>query len=515
MKFRKPRVLVIGDLMLDLWSDVTPRESNPEGAAVIVNGDATTRFETLGGAGLVAALLKSLNMSVKMMGCVGNSSQGEVIHALLHEAGLGCKNIAFVDDYQTPTKWRFINSHGMVVFRYDEEADSADYLESDSQHFDFERYNKLVQLADCVVVADYGKGYCHGFGQKIIEAARYYGALTVVGAKPALLNNYVGADIVKINRSEAEDYLLCETTASKTNPNKLLSSAVASEMKASAAIVTSAGDGCNVAVRNAAGEFDIYSSPAVSCFPAVKNCVGAGDAFLAGLVCDILRPPRLRSTGFTNRPLNATRLRVAVAAAAATSSQYLTRGFPQVDPATPFLASYARRVELSAAAKVLSRDEADELCQAWHSVNKNVVFTNGCFDLLHQGHLQLLEQARLQGDKLIVALNTDESIRLLKGDTRPVQDFYARSQVLASLGCVDAVVPLDESDFAAQPELRGMLTSFVPDVLVKGAQYEEADIVGWEEMVNRDPPGRVWRCPMVGNCSTTQLVAKVQNKNGK
>ena len=511
MKFRKPRILVLGDLMLDLWSDVEPRESNPEGAAVVVNGDSARRYETLGGAGLVAKLFKSLNTSVKVMSRVGTTPQGDVVHALLHEAGLGCKNIAFVDDYLTPTKWRFINSHGMVVFRYDEESDSSVYMEDQSVHFNFEKYSKLVQLADCVVVADYGKGYCQDYGPKIIEAARYYGALTVVGAKPNLLNNYVGADIVKINRNEAEEYLLCSTTASRNQP---MSAAVADEMKAAAAIVTAAGEGSNIAVRNATGQFDIFAANAVACFPAIKNCVGAGDAFLAGFVCDLLRAPRLRSPGFTGKPLNATRLQVAVAAGAAVSAQYLTRGFPEVDPATPYLASFARRTEMSASAKVLTRDEADELCQAWRSVDKKLVFTNGCFDLLHQGHLQLLEQAKLQGDKLIVALNTDESVRLLKGETRPVQDFYTRSQVLASLGCVDAVVPLDESDFAAQPELRGMLTSLVPDVLVKGAQYQEAEIVGWEEMVNRDPPGRVWRCPMVDNCSTTQLVAKVQ-KHGK
>jgi D-beta-D-heptose 7-phosphate kinase/D-beta-D-heptose 1-phosphate adenosyltransferase len=514
MQYRKPRVLVLGDLMLDIWSDVAPRESNPEGAAVIVNGDATRRYETLGGAGLVAKLLKSLGLSVKMMSRVGEDPPGDMIHALLHEAGLGCKNFVFTEDYATPTKWRFINSHGMVVFRYDEESDSEVYLGDDSSHFNFERYTKLVQLADCVVIADYGKGYCNAMGDKIIEAAKYYGVLTVVGAKPTLLNSYMGADIVKINRSEAEDYLICETTTPRKDQAVHLAAAVATAMNASAAVVTSAGDGCNVAVKNDVGLFDVFHSQAVPCFPSIKNCVGAGDAFLAGFVCDLLQAPRLRSPGFTNKPFKPTRLRVAVAAASATSSQYLARGYPEVDPATPFLASYARRVELSAAAKVLTREEAQTLCQAWRSVGKQVVFTNGCFDLLHQGHLELLEQARLQGDKLIVALNTDDSVRLLKGDTRPVQDFYTRSQVLASLGAVDAVVPLDESDFAAQPELRGMLSSFVPDVLVKGAQYQEAEIVGWEEMVNRDPPGRIWRCPMVGNCSTTQLIAKVQN-NGK
>jgi D-beta-D-heptose 7-phosphate kinase/D-beta-D-heptose 1-phosphate adenosyltransferase len=511
MQFRKPRVLVLGDLLLDLWAEVEPRESNPEGAAMVMNGFSDRRSETLGGAGLVAQLLKSLNMNVKVMGQLGSSVRASMAHTLLHECGLSCKNIKFVQDYLTPTKWRFVNSHGMVVFRYDEEADTDEYMDAESQYFDFSRYEKLVQKADCVVIADYGKGYCQEFGQKIIEAAKYYDVLTVVGAKPHLLQNYAGADIVKINRSEADDYLLYHQRPLKVNDP---AAEVAAVVNSAGVIVTAAGSGCHGAVRNAAGQFDSFTSPAVSCFPKIKNCVGAGDAFLAGLVCELVRPPRTRSPGFTNKPLSVARLQVAMASAAAVSAQYLVRGFPEVDPETPFLASYARRVQLSVAAKVLTRDEAQTLCQAWRSVGRKVVFTNGCFDLLHRGHLQLLEQSKQQGDQLIVALNTDDSVQLLKGATRPAQDFYTRSQVLANLSCVDAVVPLDESDLAAQPELRGMLTNFVPDVLVKGAQYEDVEIVGWEEMVNRDSPGQVWRCPMVDNCSTTQLIAKVQS-NGK
>jgi D-beta-D-heptose 7-phosphate kinase/D-beta-D-heptose 1-phosphate adenosyltransferase len=142
------------------------------------------------------------------------------------------------------------------------------------------------------------------------------------------------------------------------------------------------------------------------------------------------------------------------------------------------------------------------------------VFTNGCFDLLHRGHVQLLEQAKKQGTHLIVAVNTDASVRALKGDNRPVQDLQTRAKLLANLSCVDAVVLLDEEDFTTHPALRGLISTLRPDVLVKGAQYTETEIVGWDEMVNRDPPGRVWCCPMVDNCSTTQTIAKVA-KNDK
>jgi D-beta-D-heptose 7-phosphate kinase/D-beta-D-heptose 1-phosphate adenosyltransferase len=223
------------------------------------------------------------------------------------------------------------------------------------------------------------------------------------------------------------------------------------------------------------------------------------------MVGEITLPPK-----FEKLP-DAARAHQTIAAASAVAAQYLNRGFPVVDPATPYLASYAKRTELSAALKVLSFEEAAALCSAWRAIGDTVVFTNGCFDLLHHGHVSLLEQAKQQGARLIVAVNSDMSVRLHKGPKRPVQDFKTRSQVLASLGCVDAVVMLDEEDFAAQPALRAMITTFVPDVLVKGAQYKEEEIVGFEEMVNRDSPGRIWRCPMVDGISTTQVLERIQN----
>lgn len=504
MVSRRPKVLVLGDLMLDLWINTVARPANPEGAAMIATGHVDQRDATLGGAGLVASLLRSLGLRVRTMGRLGNDTAGMTAHSVMHEFGLSCKSVAFTDNFMTPAKMRFVNEHGHVTYRYDEESPTEDYLKQASRDFDFDLYSQHAERAHAVVIADYGKGYCQYHGQKIIDAARYYGALTVVGAKPAVLDAYQGADVVKVNAAEAKEYL--DRCAVQWSPDRHETvKTFCALMRARVAVITSAKHGAVYAVRAEDNSYRTYYTPARPCFPVIANCVGAGDAYLAGLVAELLLPPRVKVAP------DATRMHLATAAAAATAAQYLNRGVPFVDPATPYLASYVRRAELASASKILSFDEANAVCAAWRSVGESVVFTNGCFDLLHRGHVALLEQAKQQGKKLIVAVNSDESVRLLKGLNRPVQSFETRAQVLASLGCVDAVVSLDEEDFVAQPALRAMLTTYVPDVLVKGAQYKEEEIVGFEEMVNRDSPGRIWRCPMVDNVSTTQTVEKIQN----
>lgn len=504
MPYRPPKVLVLGDVMLDLWISTRARAVNPEGAAMIATGSSEERDATLGGAGLVATLLRSIGLRVKLMGKLGNDTQGATVHALLHEFGLGCKNIAFSDDVVTPAKMRFINEHGVVTYRYDEERDQSEYLADNSSHFDFDLFSAHAERADIVVVADYGKGYCQAHGKKIIEAARYYRTLTVVGAKPAVLAEYEGADVVKVNAAEAKEFLELQGlpwSADRHETVKML----CERMNCSVAVVTASRNGAVYASRLGDSGYITFHTAAKPCFPSVVNCVGAGDAFMAGFVADLVLPPKAK------RRVDLIKLHTAVAAGAATAAQYLTRGYPEIDPATPFLAAYNRLAEVDSAAKIVPFDQAAALCHAWRSTNEAVVFTNGCFDLLHHGHVSLLEQAKQQGKRLVVAVNSDQSVRLLKGAQRPVQSLETRAKVIASLGCVDAVVVLDEEDFAAQPALRAMITEFVPDVLVKGAQYKEEEIVGFEEMVNRDSPGRIWRCPMVDNISTTSTVERINN----
>ena len=513
MDYRRPRVLVLGDLMFDMWFHGRARHANPEGAAMIMTGRQDDRDATLGGAGLVAVLLKTLGLSVKVMGCVGADYPGSTVHSLLHEADLGCKGLVIQEDLKTPVKVRFLNEHGVVAFRYDEEMNSEELLSHNSPNFRFEQFMRYVQKADCVVVADYGKGFCQAYGQKIVEAARYYGVLTVIGAKPNVLENYKGADIVKVNASEAADYLRRQSSVAP-HDRVGMAAAFAKAAAARAAVITGGAHGSVYSAWQPDGEYQTFQAAAKPCFPMIVNCVGAGDAFLAGMVAELMLSPQMLSPGFEGLALEVSRLHTAVAAGSACAAQYLSRGYPHLDPATPYVASFERRVEESAAAKILSIADATKLSAAWRALNDSVVFANGCFDLLHHGHVVLLEQAKKQGQRLLVAVNSDQSIRLLKGHNRPVQDFQTRARVLANLGCVDAVVELDEDDFSSSPALRAMITTLHPDVLVKGAEYEESEIVGWEEMVNRDSPGRVWRCPMLEGISTTRLVEKVQ-QHGK
>lgn len=508
MEFRKPKVLVLGDLMLDLWVEAKPRAGNPEGAAAVFQGRNADRFETLGGAGLVATLLRCLGLRTKLMARCGHDAYGDLVHTLLHENQLTCKHVSFVEELVTPAKMRFVNDHGIVVFRYDEESSPEIYMADYSAHFSFEAFEKLVKFADAVVIADYGKGYCQEVGPKIIEAAKYYGALSIVGAKPALLNAYRGADIVKVNVSEAAAYL---TPADNAHGKDVaaMCEMLCARMESCAAVITGGNRGAYYTVKNEHGAYVTANVPAQQCAPVIKNCVGAGDAFLAGMTASLLQAPVVEAPGFSKTPLAVERIQLAAVSGGAVAAQYLSRGYPTVDAALPLLAQFNGLVAKSADAKIVSPELGRQLGEAWRSSGGTVVFTNGCFDLLHRGHVHLLEQAKKQGTHLIVAVNTDASVRALKGDNRPVQDLQTRAKLLANLSCVDAVVLLDEEDFTTHPALRGLISTLLPDVLVKGAQYKETEIVGWDEMVNRDPPGRVWCCPMVDNCSTTQTIAKV------
>ncbi len=470
------------------------------------------RFESLGGAGLVARVLRHLGARTKLLSRLGNDGAGEVGHELLHNEGFGCKRIAFVDDYVTPTKMRFVNDHGIVVFRYDEESAADVYMADYSAHFNYEHYRSLARKADVVVIADYGKGYCQEVGQSIIETAREYGALTVAAAKPSVLSAYRGADVVKINEAEAAAFLNVEDH--QVREIKTLAEMLCAKMETRAAIVTGGHFGTVFVLRN---EYDAYASgmiPAQPSFPAVRNCVGAGDAFLAGAALGLVREDGSRTPGAAAGHLTQAKLRTACVIGARTSADFLHHLKPLGHPYAPLLAAHDDAVSHSADAKIVTVDTVKKLVDGWRLSFEKVVFTNGCFDLLHRGHLYLLEEAKKQGKRLIVGLNTDNSVRALKGPGRPVQDFDTRSRLLAAMGCVDAIVPLDEEDFVSNPELRGMITQIMPDVLVKGAQYQESEIVGWEELAKLPMPGVVWRCPMVDGVSTTQTISKINN-NGE
>lgn len=507
MLYRKPRVLLLGDLVLDEWVHVSARTANPEGAAAIVTGTADDRGMSLGGVGIAATLFKQLNASVKLMSRLSKNTHGSISHALLHRDRIACKHTEFVEDWSMPLKRRYINEAGVVIFRHDEELPLDKMLETAGTHFNAEKYASLVPKADCVLVLDYDKGYLSGFGQYVVQRAKEANTPILVGAKPIRLREYIGADLVKINAHETAEYLDADYADIVGNLNKAAES-LCHSLQSRAAVITAGAHGAACAVMTNQNITASFTLPAFPCFPAIKNCVGAGDAFFVGMTIDYVtavmrsgRVPALRD------------MRAAITAAGAVAAVYLESGPESVRISVPVLARYDLLCAESPDAKITDLETLSRLCQAWRKNEETVVFTNGCFDLLHEGHLHLLEQAKKQGSRLIVAVDSDDSVRAVKGQDRPVQTFETRAKLLAALNCVDAVVRLEEEDFVGNTALRSMITALHPDVLVKGAEYAESGIVGWEEMVNRTLPGRVWRCPMLSGQSTSNVIQKVKHNS--
>lgn len=502
--FRKPRILLVGDLLLDEWIYVTARASNPEGAAAIVSGAADQRGMSLGGIGIAAKLLKQMGPSIKLMSRLSGNSHGAIAHSLLHRERLSCRYIQFDDDWRIPLKRRYINDAGVVLFRHDEEPTFEQMLETAGRGFDVSTYNLLAKRADGVVVFDYDKGYVTGHEERIVRRALECGTPVLVGAKPSRLREYLGADVVKLNAKETAEFLDADYDDVVDNLMKAAES-LCHSAQSRAAVITAGSLGSACAVLTDQRVMASFSMPAFPCFPAVKNCVGAGDAFLAGLALDYVLAWRQ-----AGQPPSLLDMRGAITAANATAAAFLENGDEGVSASVPFLARHAMLCDEASESKITELATAARICQLWRSNGDTVVFTNGCFDLLHEGHLHLLEQAKRQGTRLVVAVNSDDSVRVLKGATRPAHTFATRSRVLAALSCVDMVVCLEEEDFIGNTALRSMIATLQPDVLVKGAEYTESDIVGWEEMFQRESPGRVWRCPMLPDVSTTTTIQKVQ-----
>jgi D-glycero-beta-D-manno-heptose 1-phosphate adenylyltransferase len=163
----------------------------------------------------------------------------------------------------------------------------------------------------------------------------------------------------------------------------------------------------------------------------------------------------------------------------------------------------AIRQESTQAKIITSPEDLARLLTIWKFQSKKIVFTNGCFDILHRGHVEYLSQASLLGDKLIIGMNTDSSVRILKGESRPVQDEYSRALILASLACVDLVVPFPE-----ETPLQ-LIEQIRPDVLVKGGDYEITEIVGYELL--KSYGGKVLTIDLTAGFSTTAILKKLGN----
>lgn len=486
-----PRVLVIGDLILDRYTWGNADRVSQEAPVVLLRADK--REARLGGAANVCNMLRGLEALVTVAGVVGDDADGRELAQMLATAGVDTS--CLIADGQRPTtvKERFIgraaNRHPHQMLRVDTEV--CDPLAGQIERKFIDWLHANVAQFQAVLISDYHKGVCTPDATaSAIAAARRAGVPVIVDPMRGTdYSRYRGATTLTPNRLEAElaTGQKIVTAADAFAAGRKLCRDLDLEM----AIVTLDRDGMALVwperVASAAGaqRDEVFPTQA----RAVYDITGAGDMVLSmigvALACGA-SPAEAIELGNVAAGLEVEQIGVAV--------------IPRAEIRAALVARQA-----SSRPKVLDRRELADALAEERRAGRQVVFTNGCFDLLHVGHITYLQEAAALGDRLVVAVNSDASVRALKGPDRPVIAQHDRAAVLAALACVDYVVVFDEqTPLALLDELR-------PDVLVKGGTYSHDEVVGRELVESYG--GRVAVTGMVADVSTSAIVRAVTERH--
>jgi D-beta-D-heptose 7-phosphate kinase/D-beta-D-heptose 1-phosphate adenosyltransferase len=477
--FADARLVILGDAMLDRYvlGDVT--RISPEAPAPVFAIDREDL--RVGGAANVARNVASLGGQAHLLSVIGADPAGDLIAAIAGATpGVAA---AFVRDpaRQSTVKTRFVAS-GQQLFRADQESrhDIASPIVDELMA----ALDPALAAADGLICSDYSKGVlttqCL---QRAIASARRLGKCVIIDPKSRDMRRYAGATIVTPNAREASAAtgIDCDTDEGVASAAR----AIAQATGGSIVVVTRGSLGMTVFEPDgAAGR--VTHLPTES--REVHDVAGAGDTVVAALALALV----------AGSPVGV----AAQLANAAAGIAIAVHGTAAVE-ASRLIASIQTSPIETEAAKVVSLDTAAKVAASWRHEGRKVVFANGCFDLIHPGHLSLLQFARRQGDKLVVAINSDASTRRLKGPGRPVQTESERAGMLAAIGIVDLVTVFDEdTPMRAIEALR-------PEILVKGADYAEAEVVGGDFV--RSLGGRVALAPLKAGYSTTGALRKASS----
>jgi len=472
--WRQTRVLVVGDVMLDryVWGEV--ERISPEAPVPIVR--AVHRTERAGGAGNVAMNVAGLGAQALLLGFCGEDAEGAALEACLRGAGVEARLTA-VPSHPTTTKLRILGGKQQMM-RLDMEQTEG--YQPEAYAALMEAMEAGLETAQALVLSDYAKGVLsEQVCQRAIAAAKRRGIPVLVDPKQRDLRRYRGATAICPNLSE----LAASTGGTAKNVEGLLTAGqkLAGELGLNYLVATLSEKGIAVL-----GEDSQFVAPAAA--RQVFDVSGAGDTVMATLALAL-----------------ASGLEIETAVQLANVAAGIVVGKVGTVPVTrdELLTNLMPEIELQAQEKVLTLEALLVRASAWRSAGQSIVFTNGCFDLLHLGHITLLEDARREGDRLVVAINSDASVRGLKGPTRPIVGERERARILAALAAVDAVVVFGE------PTPLRLIEALRPEVIVKGGDYREETVVGAKEV--RSWGGRVKIVPTVAGFSTTKLIERANS----
>lgn len=469
------RVAVIGDVMLDCYMSGTVNRISPEAPVPVMR--VTHEQAVPGGAANVAANLASLGLGVSVVGLAGNDSAREELIALLTQLGnIDCSGIAAVPGRRTTRKLRIIGAHQQIV-RVDHE-DAIPCSEKIETIF-LKSIAGAIQTADVVIISDYGKGVCSDRAiRSAIAAATAAGKKVLVDPKRTDFGAYHGSFLLTPNRKELTDAtgLPCET-----DEEAAIAVAHAQEACGANILLTRSEKGMSF--------YPVGGAPVHLATVAqdVFDVSGAGDTVVAVLAASIAANMPFRDG-----------MRMANHAAGIVVSKLGTASVTREELAASLVAG-STTSDISDG-RLLDRDALVALRWAWAREKLTVGIANGCFDLIHPGHVKLIGQAAASCDRLIMALNTDASVKRLKGATRPIQDEIARAAVVGAIKGVAAVTLFEE---ATPLEL---IQALQPDVLVKGADYTINRVVGADIVQERG--GRIVLAELSEGHSTSHLVER-------
>ena len=471
-QLRHASALVVGDAMLDRYVYGRAQRISPEAPVPVLTVEREIAMP--GGAGNVVRNLTALGAAVAFVSVVGDDQAGSDLTGLIGGQP-GVEPWLLVQTGRaTTTKTRFL-ANGQHMLRADhEEVGPIQQRLAD----------RLVRIAGdaaaattVMVLSDYGKGVLVGdTAARLIQAARSAGRRVVVDPKGRDYSRYAGADLVTPNRAE-----LAEATGMPVDTEEDIVAALRALRDAhgfGAVLVTRSEDGMTLLDGDKLHHFPAEAAE-------VQDVSGAGDTVVATIAAGLgAKLPLAVAVRLAN---------IAAGIAVGKVGTAVTREEEILEALGP---------ERGALRKVMSRSAALEQVERWRRRGWRVGFTNGCFDLLHPGHVHLLEQSRSWCDRLVVGLNSDDSVKRLKGPARPIQNEAARAAVLASLATVDCVTVFDE-----ETPLE-LIRLFQPEVLVKGADYTVETVVGAE--IVQGYGGQVKLAQLLPGNSTTATVARMK-----
>ena len=469
-RFDTARVLVVGDVMLDrYWHGATSRVS-PEAPVPVVQVGSSQ--DSPGGAGNVALNIVALGAAASLVGVIGDDDNGVKLEAQLKAAGVLC-SFEKTPHKPTVTKLRVISRHQQLIRLDFEEAFGAEDVVGLPG-----RVKALLEQNDVLILSDYHKGALQAV-PTLISAAREAGVPVLVDPKGDDFSHYRGATLLKPNIQEFERIVgPCRSEEELVSKGQ----ALLRDLELQALLVTRGEQGMSL-IRDGLPEVH---------FPArardVYDVTGAGDTVISVLAGSLAAGHSLVDT-------------VALANIAA--------GLVVAKLGTAAISGPELRRELQrdggSDQGVLTSEQLRLAVADARAHGERIVFTNGCFDIIHAGHVGYLQEARQQGDRLIVAINGDDSVRRLKGEGRPINTIDRRMAVVAGLESVDWVVSFDEDT----PE--NLLRDIKPDLLIKGGDYGGINEVVGAELV-KSWGGQVRVVSFLDNCSTSAIVEKIQQR---